>query len=46
MIIYAITMDYESPLEYHSTKAGAEWALANKTYFDPNYHYIEEIEVL
>ena len=46
MIIYAIKSQYEAPYEYHSTKAGAEWALANKIYFDANYDYIEEIEVL
>lgn len=46
MIIYAITSQYEAPYEYHATKAGAEWALANKVYFDPANDYIEEIEVI
>jgi hypothetical protein len=46
MKIYAITSDYEAPYEYHATKEGAEWALANKSYLNPNYDYIEEIEVL
>jgi hypothetical protein len=46
MIIYAITEQYEQPTEYHATRAGAEWALANKHYLDPNHQYIEEIEVI
>jgi hypothetical protein len=46
MIIYAITEQYEAPSEYHTTKEGAEWAINNKPFFDPNHNYIEEIEVI
>jgi len=46
MIIYAITENYESPSEYHATRAGAEWAIANKHYLSPEHNYIEEIEVI
>lgn len=46
MIIYAITEQYESPSEYHATRAGAEWAIANKHYLSPEHNYIEEIEVI
>lgn len=46
MIIYAITSTYEAPYEYHTTRAAAEWALNNKSFFNPSYDYIEEIEVI
>ena len=46
MIIYAITEQYEQPSEYHATRAGAEWAINNKPFYDPSRNYIEEIEVI
>lgn len=45
MTIYAITNGYDI-FEYHQTKLGAEWALANKLGFDPDDEYVIEIEVL
>lgn len=44
MIIYAITLDsYEGPLAYFANKVDAIHALGKD--YDPNFHYIEEIEV-
>ena len=45
MTIYAITNGYDI-YEYHQTKTGAEWALANKLGFDSDSDFVIEIEVL
>lgn len=43
MKIYAITMNYEAPLEYFANLVDAIHALGKD--YDPDFHYIEEIEV-
>jgi len=45
MTIYAITEDYESPLEYFANKVDAIKALGTNKDYDINHHYIIEIEV-
>ena len=45
MKIYAITMDYEAPLEYFTNKVDAIRALGTDKGYHPDYHYIIEIEV-
>jgi hypothetical protein len=38
-------MDYESPLEYFANKVDAIKALGTEKHYDPDFHYIIEIEV-
>jgi hypothetical protein len=43
MTIYAITEDYEAPYQYFANKVDAIRELGKN--YDPDFHYIIEIEV-